>query len=114
MKNIKRYIILRWVRLSILPTTKFVKNILVYSQDMSLNIELLKIVIDGVMDTIKRYVDTEYIRLRTTNVTAATEAENVGNKILDIIERRTGKLSLDEFCKIYIILQHDNKKGVLL
>lgn len=107
MIYIGRYIIMNCVRF-MLPTAKFIKKILEYSQDISLNIELLKIVIEGSLDIIPKCIDMKYIsRLRTTNVIAAKEqhAESVRNDIAKIIEGKNRKLSLDEFYMIYTILQ---------
>lgn len=99
------------------PTAEYIEEILTEGKDIFKNIEKLTEIIDGSMDIIQsKHLDIYFIKEKiltirqiscTINaIDAATEhrAENVRREILDIIEKRTGKLSVTEIYILHIVL----------
>ena len=99
------------------PTAEYIKEILTEGKDIFKNIEKLIEIIDGSMDIIRsKHLDIYFIKEKILTIRqisciinaidAAKEhrAENVRREILDIIEKRTGKLSVTEIYMFHIVL----------
>ncbi len=99
------------------PTAEYIKEILTEGKDIFKNIEKLIEIIDGSTDIIRsKHLDIYFIKEKILTIRqisciinaldAAKEhrAENVRREILDIIEKRTGKLSVTEIYMFHIVL----------